>query len=305
VSFGARLRTGVPTNIQSPHLNVGYNGLTSGPTNLDRAYAAVKYDQLWAWAGKNSFPLWKQNELFWDDDVTPSGVAAGARLDLGNVELEPTAAFFVADHEQTVAFKDGQIIAAQVKASIKASDLVTLDVASAYIHMRRIFDVPQPLGGMNRLEYQFLVNNVRATIDIGRPLVFGVDYFVNLADYDDVAFVADHYKDQKHGFVGHAHYGSTKKSGDFLVGYYFAYKQRYSVVDYYTEDDWVRWGNVDRNRNTNYIGHELRLAYTFGKKLNAVFRFYDVTAIKARIENDPMAVTETGNRVRLDFNVGF
>lgn len=229
----------------------------------------------------------------------------GSKQKLGRIELRPTAALFIADHEQVLGFKDGRITAAQLMGKIEASKSVSIEVAAAYLHMLRIFDIPQHLGGMNRQKYQFIVSNARATIDVGRPLVLGLDYFVNIANYDDVAHIPDHYKDQKTGFVGHIHYGSTKKSGDFLLGYYFAYKQRYSVVDYYAEDDWTRWGNIDRNRNTNYSGRELRLAYAFGKKMNAVLRFYSVEALEERIENDPAAATETGNRVRLDFNTGF
>lgn len=305
LSFGGRLRTGVPTNIQSPHLNVGYNGLASGPFNLDKAFAKVEVAQLWAWAGKNSFPLWKQNELFWDDDVTPEGIAAGAKLKRGYLEFRPTVAFLVADHDQVVSYADGRILASQLAVTAKPTETVSFDVALAYLHMQRIFTVQQPLGGTDQIDYQFVVGNARATIDIGRPLVLGLDYFVNVADYEDVDAVAEHYKDQKHGVVAHIHYGSVKRKSDFLVGYYFAYKQRYSVVDYYSEDDWVRWGNIDGNRNTNYQGHEVRLAYAFDKKINVVARFYSVEALKARIENDPMAVKETGKRVRLDFNMGF
>lgn len=305
VTFGARARTGVPTNMQSPHFNVGYNSFLAGAFNLDKAYARVKYRDHWAWAGRNSFPLWKQNELFWDDDVTPAGVAAGTKLTRGKVTVRPTAAFFVADHEQVLAYEDGRIGAAQLRATIKASDKVTVDLASAYMRMVRIFIVPQHLGGMDRLNYKIVMSSARVTAKLFQPLAIGLDHVINLEDYDNNDKVPDHYKDQKTGFVASVKLGKAKSKGDWQVGYWFAYKQRHSMVSYYVEDDWVRWGNIHRNRNINYQGHELRAVYVIGKKLNAMLRFYTVEGIQPRIENNPMAVPETGDRVRLDFNYGF
>ena len=31
--------------------------------------------RLAAWGGRNVTPFWQQNELFWDEDVTPTGLA--------------------------------------------------------------------------------------------------------------------------------------------------------------------------------------------------------------------------------------
>jgi len=92
--------------------------------------------------------------------------------------------------------------------------------------------------------------------------------------------------------------------GDWLVAYYFTSKQKYSVVEYYAEDDWVRWGDINRNRNTNFSGHELRFAYNIHKNFNVMTRFYTVEALVPRLENSASTV-ETGNRIRMDFNIKF
>ena len=79
IQFGARIRSGVPNNIQSPHFNVGYKGFSSKPFQLDRYYVKGTYRHMWWWMGKNGLPFWKQNELWWDDDVQPEGISFGLK----------------------------------------------------------------------------------------------------------------------------------------------------------------------------------------------------------------------------------
>ncbi len=304
IQFGGKARTGVANNMQSPHINVGYNGFTSAPFNISRAYLKANYKWLWGWVGKNSYPFWKQNELFWDDDVNPEGVTIGGKISHGNLKINPTLGYYVTNHEQVVEYVDGIMVMAQLAAVLKASDKVTLDIATAYNQMNNIFEKPEHLGGTARIDYKFIITGVRAKISYKLPLELGVDYVVNIEDYSSNPAIADHYKDQKTGFVGHIQIGQLKNKGDWLLGYYYAYKQKYSVVDYYGEDDWVRWGNVDRNRNTNYSGHEFRLAYTLTPKFTVMLRAYRVESLVKRLENNAIA-TETGNRIRLDFDISF
>ncbi|MEM9822966.1 MAG: putative porin [Bacteroidota bacterium] len=64
IKMGARIRSGVAESLQSPHNNFGHREFTGVPINLDQVFLAGDHDQFWWWAGKNSFPFWKQNELF-------------------------------------------------------------------------------------------------------------------------------------------------------------------------------------------------------------------------------------------------
>ncbi len=304
VHFGGGVRTGVATNMQSPHINVGYNGFTSAPFNIDKAYIKGSYKWLWGWLGKNSFPFWKQNELFWDDDVNPEGVTIGGKFSKGNLKLNPTIGYYVTNHDQLVEYVDGTMIMAQIAGTHKINDKLTMDIAVAYNQMDNIFDIPEHLGGTKRINYKFIIVGARAKISQKRPLELGLDYFGNMEDYTNNPNIENHYKDQKNGFVGHIQVGNSTDKGDWLFGYYFAYKQKYSVVDYYGEDDWVRWGNVDRNRNTNYSGHEFRLAYTIAPGFIAMLRAYTVEAIVKRLENNAIT-TETGSRIRLDIDIEF
>lgn len=325
ISFGLRTRTGVPTNMQSPHVNVGYNGFGLAPFNLARAYVKGDYGYFWWWLGKNAMPLWTHNELFWDDDVNPEGVAAGGRIRLHPaVEMRPTAAYFVADHEQIVAYPDSRIVAAQLAFALDPSPLVHVDVAGAYLHMDKIFEVPQHLSrdlwdqggevGLRR-DRRFLYSQLLATVNIDAagyalPLSLGFDHAVDLHDNRGDDDVPDHYESQNHMYVAEARFGHNTRVGagsrrwDWYVGYTFAWKEWGSVVSYYGEDDWVRWGNIHRNRNTNYAGHEVRAALSLGPRIDLLWRLYIVEAIVRRFENNAIAL-ESGNRTRLEVNVRF
>jgi hypothetical protein len=90
VSFGVRLRTGSRESQQSPHFTISdFSGNATGPKSVvfDKWYAKVKYEGVSAWGGRNSFPFWKQNELFWDDDATPAGLAVRYNRPVGGGKL--------------------------------------------------------------------------------------------------------------------------------------------------------------------------------------------------------------------------
>ena len=80
--INTRLRTGNKDNQQSPHWTIAdfsNNSHGAGGLVFDKWYAKAKKDHLWAWGGRNGIPIWKQNELLWDDDVTLIGGGAGVK----------------------------------------------------------------------------------------------------------------------------------------------------------------------------------------------------------------------------------
>jgi len=325
LSFGVVARTGVPTNMQSPHVNVGYNGYGMAPLNLGRAYARGDYRYLWWWVGKNTFPGFRQDEMFWDDDVTPEGVAMGGDVKVNDaLAIRPTVAYFVPDHEQILDYPDSRMVFAQLWLPIHAGRHLDLDLAGSYMYTQRIFLTPQHLGrdlwdqggpaGL-RIDHDFIYSQARLTAktkvkNYALPVVVGFDHVRNVEDYANVDAVPDHYKDQKNMYVANARIGhaaaigGSSKRGDWYAGYTFAWKEHHSVVSYFGEDDWVRWGNIHRNRNTNYRGHEARGVLALGPHINLMLRLYFVRGLVRRLENDA-TTTETGSRVRLDLNVRF
>lgn len=313
ISMGARLRSGVDESLQSPHNNLGHKEFTSYPINIDKVFLKGDHGKYWWWAGKNSFPFWKQNELFWDDDVMPEGLALGAKLKSKDVSVKPTAAYFITNtgsgdfdpRDPTNGQIDGHMLATQLEIGFKINSN-HLTLASGYYQLRDINNVPTTdffYGGPRfKLDYSFLVSGIKIELNTKLPITIGVDHFLNMEDYDMVpdSLLNPVYKDQKTGYVISAKVGKLKNTGDWLFAYYYAHKEELSVVSYYTEDDWTRFGNINRNRNTNYRGHEFRLAYAFNPKFNVVARAYFVEGLVT-----PSVATESGNRFRIDFNMKF
>ncbi len=310
ISAGGRLRTGVPSNIQSPHVNVGYVGFSSLPFQLDKAFISVKYKKMWGWVGKNSYPFWKQNELFWDDDVNPEGLVVGSVLGENTIKFKPTISYFITNHQQNGGV-DGTMGAGQLTLDYNNKKFGAI-LSTGYYQFDRIFNVPEAddlyTGNRYRMNYKLLISGVNFRVKTKVPIALGFDYTMNLEDYSDTnGTIASNYKnidsvyrDQLIGYVISAKVGKLKEKGDWLLAIFYAYKEKFSVVDYYVEDDWVRWGNINRNRNTNYAGFEFRAAYAFSAKINLVARTYSVESIVTN-----KISKETGNRFRLDLNVKF
>ncbi len=304
ISFGARIRTGVPENFQSPHNNLGYNGSASISFNLDKAYLAGRYKNSWWWVGKNSFPFWKQNELFWDDDVTPAGIAAGTSFSIKKIKFNPKVAYLISNNfSYSNGGIDGTITAGQLELNYNRNK-TGITLASSYYQMDNIDNVPETdnffTGTRYKLDYKIIVSGLKLSYNAKYPIAVGFDHFINLEDYSSDTLMNNVYKDQKKAFVASVQMGQLKDKGDWLIGYYYTRKEELSVVSYYTEDDWVRWGNINRNRNTNYAGHEIRLAYAFGSQFNVVTRTYFVEGLVTTKTH-----TETGSRFRVDFNIKF
>ncbi|MBT8286991.1 MAG: putative porin, partial [Bacteroidia bacterium] len=331
-----RFRTGVPTSIHSPHVNLGYKGLGMVPFNLDKIFFRYEKGEYWGWVGKNSFPFWKQNELFWDDDVLPEGLVFGAKYKAGSVDVSPTAAYFMAnnipvDGNSAFPFNGsgkgfgngdnyGDIIGAQIKLSHKNDNYQ--GVASfGYYDMNDIFTTPElsfdaadETGPYLVLNYKFLMASLQFKSFViwdKWPITLGYDFVTNMEDYEDEKYdetfddlgLRDQLRKETTSHTASISVGRSGQKGDWQFTYYYAHKEMFSVVSYFTEDDWVRWGNIHANRNTNYSGHEFRLVYTIAKNFNVVTRFYTLEALERRRPGDDQL--ESGNRLRVDFNISF
>jgi hypothetical protein len=296
LEFGGRIRSGNPNNPQSPHVTLG-KGMTSDAFSIDKAYLKISDKKgYWAWAGKNAMPFYEQNELLWDGDVNPEGLAFGGKFKMGdNASLSPVAAYFVLDNQNlldgtTTTQKFGNFSNMklfQLKYVNKMGDN-KLTVASGLV--AAVLHDNDP----NTDDFKFNIWATALQYKMNSGLTLGVDYFSNLADID--AFVPASFKDQKTGYDFSIKYGMKKFSAAFT----YAAIQKYAVVDMFAQDDWVRWGNSTMTRSSNFKGIELNFKYKFNKKFNSTLRFWNVKGIE-KTGTD----LETGTRIRLDFNIKF
>jgi len=295
IEFGGRMRSGNSLNQQSPHVTLGKEFQTDD-FSIDKAYLKVSDKKgYWAWAGKNGMPFWQQNELVWDADVNPEGIAAGGNYKLSEkLNLVPVFGYFIIGNTGKTFSDDSSISIAQLVFKSNFGDN-NITISNGLINGTAIPNTPDGTETFT-MNYNILATSFQINLK-KTGLKLGLDYFENLKNYKTNIQVNDVYKNQTSGYVGSLMYYSFKK---IQLSYYYAHIEKYAVIDYFAQDDWVRWGNKNMTRSSNFKGHEFRVTYKFNNKFNTVLRTYFVEGIKTTGTN-----LETGTRIRLDFNIKF
>ncbi len=298
-SLGGRLRTGSARSQQSPHITIG-DELEPKPISIDKAFVRAGYGASWFWLGKNSFPFWKQNELFWDDDATLEGAAGGYVFDTDKTtSLKATAGYFILDGSgNSNRFNDkANLLAGQVTV-VSGLPWAQLTASVGHFAFHENTEEADPV--LEDRDYSIWVLAVKSDIkSLPVPVTIGLDYMKNTRSYASSLFNSK----QTSGYVAHLKVGQLKEKGDWLAAYYFAHIEKFAVVARLAQDDWLRWGTATDTRSSNFEGHEIRLAHALGPKLNLVARLYLVEGIQP--ENDTASAKEDGARFRIDLNIGF
>lgn len=298
VTLGGRIRTGSPDSPQSPHATLG-NELRPKSVSLDRAFARVSTNKGFFWFGKNAFPFWKQNELFWDDDVSPEGFAGSYNLSgTGRVSVRGTGGYFFLDNPASNEFSDqSRMIAGQLVLSGKSEKVDYTIATGLYLFTE---NPDQKDVHLDDLDYQVGVISANASFkDLKYAFSIGLDIMSNLENYDSALFN----REKTHGYVAGITVGSLRNQGDWQMRYYYANIEKYAVVARYAQDDWMRWGSSTVTRASNFKGHEFRFSYALGAKHNLVARLYSIDGIEK--ESAAAIAKESGTRFRIDWNIGF
>lgn len=297
-SVGVRARTGSTHSQQSPHLTFTTD---DGPRDdfdvvVDKYFLQYKHKAVSLWGGRNNLPFWYQNELFWDEDVTPTGAGGSYDWTVGEGKLTAaTGAFFLPDGGYGL---NGQMIGGQLKWTSKVKP-GQLTVAAGLNYMFGEGGASDLRNRNGERDYMIGVGSVQWTIPWGRlPVTFGADVFYNFLNYDaaDVAPFPVSSEDEVLGYVLSAQLGQLKQRHDWLIGYYYAHIETFAVNAAYAQDDWIRFGSGPQTDASDFKGHEFRAAYALSPKVNVVARLYLVEAI---------TTVQDGNRFRLDLNWRF
>jgi hypothetical protein len=304
VGFGVQMSSGSDESQQSPHVTlVDFDDNDTGAAdfNLSRWFVRVERGSFTGWAGRNSVPVWKANELFLDDDVTPAGLALRYSTALGeHGKLGLNGGYFSLPAGMR-AFA-GNLALGQLVWSREAPGGVGLTLAGGYF----VFDADaadpdaallrQGNGGR---DYAIWVGNAQLRRKLGgRPFAAGVDFMSNAESYsalDPDPFTAAN-RDETEGYDLYLTWGSTAERGDWQFGLWYARIEALAVNASFAQDDWVRWGSADQTDSSDFEGFELRASVGLGGKQNVVARLYLVDAISS---------VQDGNRFRVDYNLSF
>ncbi|MDX2074397.1 MAG: putative porin [Alphaproteobacteria bacterium] len=303
LTFDTRVRTGSNASHQSPHITIyDFNDNPTGDAdiNLDKWYVGAKKDNWWAWAGRNSFPFWSQDEIFWDEDATLLGAAAGASHVFEGIGTVSTSAGYFALPVGMRAYS-GHLAAGELVYSKKIDD-VTYSLGGDLFNFqpnRGDSDASKLLNGNGSRKYTIATLNAKSEWrmrDI--PLTAEMDLLHNLQDYsatDSDAFTAQNHN-QRDGYVFSFKAGDTDKQGHWLAAYYYAHIETFAVNSSYAQDEWVRWGSGGETRSSNMQGHQFNVGYAISDNLDVLARLYLAEAITTQERND---------RFRVDLNYKF
>lgn len=297
-SFGVRFRTGAWRIQQSPHVTIhDFEGSPKGPRDLllDKYYFQIKGERSSAWVGRNSYPFWKQNELFWDDDVTVAGFTGRHDYKPENARLSLIGGFYF--NTDGMDHFVGNMVAGQVVYGRKCNS-ADFNFATGLFFLRGEEGARNLLDGNGARDYDLWTGDIQAKFATRIPMTLGLDLAYNLKSYspnDPDPFTAANH-DQKTGAVVSVRFGNPSKLGGFVIGYYYAWIETFAVHASYAEDDWLRFGNQTQTAASDFQGHEIRGGYAPVKNMLLLARLYIVDAI---------TTIQDGSRFRFDFNYEF
>jgi hypothetical protein len=302
VSFGMRIRTGQANKQQDPQLTIG-DQFSSVPIAFEKIYANFNYNWLSAWIGKNTSPFEKQNELFWSDNVFPEGVALSGKFSFENEfvqSLKVNTGHFIFATSGTSLGNDSYFEGIQLVSSHWQN---RVKFFPAFYYFKNMPDIPDG-GDTFNIDYSVVHLGANVVLLKNPKVTAGFDYYQNIQDYNGNDSIPKFLQDQKSGYVANAGIGTLNKKGDWKVQLTYTYLERFAAVDYLAQNDWARWdyssqGSPD-GRLTNFKGLEIMAGYALAENMNLNVRFFTVEQIV------PYGIAkENGNRIRLDFNIGF
>jgi len=214
--------------------------------------------------------------------------------------LSFNAGHFIINSNNQTFNKDGYLQVAQLH--LKAWNN-KIDLFPGFYRFNQIGNYPD---GKQTYHLDYSIAHLGMDIEISKApkISMGLEFYKNLEDYSSMDSIPSRFKDQKQGLVASLKYGQLKSKGDWALHLYYANLQRFAIVDYFAQNDWVRWDyssiGASGSRISNFQGVEFRLVYLIKENFNLNLRTYLVEALLSSGK-----FKEDGNRIRIDLNIGF
>jgi len=296
--FGGRIRSGNADNAQSPHVTIG-DGFNSKELSIDKAYIKFKKGNFYASVGKNSMNMWEPDEMLWDGDVNPEGIALGNKFIIDNKnKLGLNAGYFILNNNKVTEMVDGEPVTKQTFGKHNNIAFGQLKFCTR-IRYNRLIIAPGILRAYAEqdLGVNYQIFSIFAQFKMQNSFNINFDYFMNLEDYKDK--VDPEFENQKTGISVTAGYSLSRKLSAKIS---YAQIQKYAVIDKFAQDDWMRWGDNTMTRSSNYGGFGIVFKYRIAGNMNTQLKYWNVTGLKKGTGDTDL---ETGSRIRLDFNIKF
>jgi len=303
--FGMRIRTGYRENQQDPHLTLGdgFNEFGTVLIGFEELFFKATYEKFVGWLGKNTFPFEKQNELFFSDNVYPEGVFVSAKFNVESNFLESiklNAGHFVLGTSNSTFDQDQYFQGFQVLTSHWNN---RVHIFPSFYYFNEMPNIPDG-NETYRINYSLLHVGTNVKVIEKPSVTVGLDYYHNFENLKDNDSIPQKLRNQKEGVVASLKFGKLKSKGDWEFTTTFTYLERYAVVDFLAQNDWVRWDYSSQGspagRLSNFKGIELSAGYLIRKNFRLKARYFMVDQLIPYGSSK-----ETGNRIRLDLDIGF
>ena len=326
--FKGRLRTGQEMDQQRSYQQMGGDFGTK-PVVLDLAYAKGKVFGIKYMAGKQPFPLWKQNSLYWDDDVTPEGLtfskhfkgaddAWKVRFTLGTYAVRP-AGLIHSDDSDT---EDSSMMAVGLGGKFRLGEGSKLKWAVNRLSIENIQD-PATMGiastvGDGQTQSTMVVSAAwMSSSMMPMPIGLGIDYITG--ERDNLLTTEEALKDETSGMIMSLKIGKLKEKGDWKLKFTNATIGKYAIAPQFAQDHWGSrrfgmdgmWTGGATNAPpasgygnfSNMKGQGIELAYATSKMANLAFRYYKVST--AEPDTDNGSVEDESTRMLIDYSLSF
>ena len=186
IEMGGRLATN-SGNLQSPHQTLGtLDGSSNKEFGLDRAYLTMKFNtETSVTLGKAALNYWQQNEVLFDNDLSPEGISASYRLPVSEAELTLNSGYYILKEENDAEgiFQDDNLLMLQgvfttgstvfkSTSSVGYGKIIEAGVVDGVFEERKVFSIAQQFSNFFYL-----------------PLIAGFDYITSDADNENSAFI--------------------------------------------------------------------------------------------------------------------
>lgn len=245
------------------------DGFTSKEFLLNEAYVRwAPRENLSVLLGKakNVFYSVGKNEMIWDSDLRPEGMAVQYDLGLGAVDLEANGSFYWVDAN---ADDDSQVLLGglQLVGNTSFNEELSMTISAGiydYSHLGGHAAIVDFNGNSNTgtngvytENFQLIEGSIGLTYQgLGTPTTVYYS-LVNNAQADN----------EENGFIVGLVVGKTKEKGDVSFLYNYRKVEANAVLGAFTHSDF-------NNGNTNGKGHQVAVGYGLSEKASAALSFF-------------------------------
>lgn len=292
VGFGLSSGTGDPRSTNQTFSN----SFEKFGVKINYAYAQYKpFDWLTAIGGQMKNPIYRVQDLMWDTDITPQGVAVPLKYwwnKDGYVFFTP--ALFVLQEFKSNDYDDPWMLVFQGGAGGNFSNMWAKGGVSWYNNQKIKGNILEWSSGSNtrNADGEYIYNYSSIALDAEYGFKFDA-YIQHLAFFGQ--FVSSDADNDNTGWLGGVRFGQkVKKFADWELRYSYRYLEKDAVLDVLPDSDFY-------GGKTNAKGHEVRLNFGLAKHVVFSIDYYNTR----KIDYDPGKTDEHENLLQCDFNFKF